>query len=489
MSKNKTFKKLGILSLASLLTLSLTACSSGTANTNTTSTQVSTVKTTSTSTSSINVSDYFTDRDLAGTYDESNATKISLNGSSASVNGSGATFENSVVKIKDEGIYIISGNGENIQIYVEAADSAKVQIVLNNVNLTNKDAAFVVQEADKVFLTLAEGTTNSIQDSASNTTNSGNSAIFSRSDLVINGKGTLNVTGNYENAIESNDDLRIANATLNINAKKHALSANDAINSINATLNLTSKEDAIHSDNEEDTSLGNIYLRDNNITINAGDDGIHGTNNLIVDGGNIDIKSSVEGIEGRIVKFESGTVNIKSTDDGINATNGTTNAVMQAQSGTEIIFNNGTVYVNASGDGIDSNGNVTVNGGEIYVNVPSNTDNGFFDYDGTGTINGGKFLLVGSTGMFKGFSNSSTQATVSSNVQGSAGAKIVVKDSSGNELLSYTSQQAFNTILATHPDIKEGEQYTISVNGTETKVTASKTVQASGGMKGGRSRG
>lgn len=484
--KNKTIiNKLGLLALTASLSVALVACSTDAKQTTTTSN--ATTQTTTTTPVTTASSDYFTNRDLAGTYDESTATKISLDGSSATVSGSGATFENSTLKITEEGTYIISGTGSNIQVYIEAVDTAKVQVVLDNATIENKNAAFVVQEADKVFLTLAEGTTNTIKDSSSNDKSNGNAALFSRSDLVINGTGILNVEGNYENAIESNDDLRIANATLNVTAKKHTLSANDAINVINANLNLTATEDAIHSDNDEDTTLGNVYLKDSNIVINAGDDGIHGSNIVLIDGGNINIEKSYEGIEGKIVTIESGEINVVATDDGINAASSTTTAGAPgvATAGVEIVINGGKITVDAQGDGIDSNGNITINGGEIYVNGPTTNGNGAFDYDGTGVITNGTAVLVGSSGMAQGFGTGSTQASIMANVQGAAGATVTIKDASGNEVLSYTATKTFGNVLASSPKLVAGETYTVTVNGSSVEVTAANETQGAGGFGGG----
>lgn len=472
----KLKNKLGLMILTATLSLSLVACSTPTSsnNNNTTVTQ--------TSSNSTSNKDYFSTKDLAGTYDESSATKIDL--SNNNISGDGAVIESNTVKITSEGTYILSGQGNNIQVVVEASDTAKVQIVLDNVTISNTDSAIYVKQADKVFLTLKEGSSNTIKDSSSNSTENGSAAIYSKADLTINGKGTLNVEGNYGNAIKSNDDLKIAYVTLNINAKKHALSANDALNITNATLTLTSTEDAIHSDNTDNTELGNIYLKDNSITINAGDDGIHASNKVLIDGGEIKINQSNEGIEGKVITIESGEINVTAKDDAINAADGTTTTAARpgmATSGVELVINGGKITVNAGGDGLDSNGNITINGGEVYVNGPTDNGNAALDYDGAATINGGTIVIVGSSGMAQGFGNSSKQASIMTNIQGAANSKIVVKDSTGKEIINYTATKSFSNVLISSPDIKEGESYTISINGSETTVTASLTTQMQGG--------
>ena len=70
----------------------------------------------------------------------------------------------------------------------------QVQIVLNNASLTNEtSAALYVREADKVFLTTAPDSENSLSSGDSYVAiddNNIDAAVFSKSDLTLNGSGT-----------------------------------------------------------------------------------------------------------------------------------------------------------------------------------------------------------------------------------------------------------------------------------------------------------
>ena len=57
------------------------------------------------------------------------------------------------------------------------------------------------------------------------------------------------------------------------------------------------------------------------------------------------------------------------------------------------------VTVNVSGDGIDSNGDIEVTGGELYISGPTSNGDGAIDCDGSATITGGIVVAAGSTGM------------------------------------------------------------------------------------------
>lgn len=477
-SKRKQFKRLIPLVL---LTVALGACSTTNGSSTSTSSS-STSKTTTTKTS-----DYFTKRDQDASYDESKATKISLNGSSAKTSGSGAEVSGSTVTITKAGTYVLSGSSENVQVVVKVGDQDKVQLVLNGVTMTGTDAAIVVENADKTFITLAKGSKNTISDSANHKNTDYDATIYSKDDLTFNGSGSLTVEGNYGNAIESNDDLRITGGTYTIKGYKNALSANDAINIKDATMNLTATEDAIHADNDEDTSLGNFYIQSGKITINAGDDGIHASNTALIDGGTIKVEKSEEALEGKTVTINGGDLDLTANDDGINAADGSSSesAPGQATAGVSLTITGGKVKVNAQGDGLDSNGDLTISGGEVYVDGPTNGGNGALDYDGNGTITGGTVVMVGSNGMAMGFGSNSKQASILANVSGSAGDKVTIIDSSGKEILSYTAAKNFQSVLASSAAIKDGKSYTITVNGQSTTATASLTTQNGNGMVGG----
>ena len=109
-----------------------------------------------------NNSNYFTDKDKDTSYDESKASTVKLSGSSASVSGDGIAVSGSTVTISKAGTYVISGESDGVQIKVEAGDSDDVHIVLKGVTMTNTNAPISATKAGHVYLTLADGTTNTL---------------------------------------------------------------------------------------------------------------------------------------------------------------------------------------------------------------------------------------------------------------------------------------------------------------------------------------
>lgn len=494
-------KRQWLLTTTLFISLGLAACGSQSvlsqADANTqTITKTSTTSTTQTAS-------YFEASDLTATYDESKASKISLQGTTATISGDGVTVNGSTVEITKAGTYIVEGTASKVQLKVAAGKQDEVQIVFKNATLKNTEAPLLVDTAKKVILTVADGTKNEVADESTSTVKG---AIYSDSDLTINGKGSLTVTGAASNAIKSKDGIRIVDATVTTTAKKHGVAANDFVNVSGATLNLSADEDGIHSDNEDDVLLGNIYLTNTNITVNAGDDGINASNTMLIDeGATIDVQKSEEGLEARLIHQVGGTVTVKSSDDGLNAKDWTlessegqgpgqqtktvkaeaANAKNLDQAGeVKIVIDGGTLTVDAEGDGLDANGSIEINGGTVVVNGPTSGANAALDYDDNGKLNGGTVLFVDNGEMTMGFGSDSSQAFLMASVQGTAGTTVEVVDSSGKTVASLKASKAFSTVLISSPEIKEGEKYTIKVGSNSTTATASKQAANIGGRPG-----
>ena len=373
-----------ILTSVTALTL-MTACGQSTTKSSTTAAADTTAITTSAKNSQ---SSYFTEKDYDTSYDESTASKIELSGSSASISGDGVTVSGSTVTISKAGTYVISGQSDGVQIKVEADKSDDVKLVLKGATMTNTNAAISATSAGHVYLTLSEGTTNSLSDSSSNSDEKANAALFSKFDLTINGSGTLNVDGKKSNAIKANDTLHITGGTFNVTSVGDAFNVNDELNITGTTMTIDAKEDGVKVDNDDDMTVGNMYLANNTITVTAGDDGIHASGNLVIDSGTYTVKNATEGIEGKSITINGGDINVYSTDDGVNAAN---KNAQQSDIYFTMTGGNLTVEVGQGDtDPVDSNGNITVTGGTIKLIGQSG-----FDFDGTATYTGGNIYING----------------------------------------------------------------------------------------------
>ena len=378
--KINLIKKLSAIALSLLLSVSVAACSNNN-QAQTSGSGITTSETSSFTTSSgsaLDTTDLFSDRDLEQAADLTNATTIQLE--------SGKD-----VTLTTEGIYALKGEAENTTVVVEAADEAKVQIILDGASIKNENSpAIYVKSADKVFVTSTNSNnrmevTGSYE--ADGDTNL-DAVIFSKSDITLNGVGNLQVVSYEGNGITSKDDLKVTGGTYNINSSADGMEANDRLLIYDGDFTIVSSKDAIHSENSEDTSLGYIYIKNGNFNITAADDAIQGNSIVQIDGGNINIETSTEGIEGTYVQINGGEITLYAKDDGINAT---------AKSDYDVVIeiNGGTINVNmGSGDtdGFDANGDIYINAGTISIE-----GNSAFDYDGTAKLNGGNVKVNGET--------------------------------------------------------------------------------------------
>ena len=556
------------------------------------------------------------DQDAA--YDESSATKITLTGASASISGNGASQKDGVVTIQQEGTYLVSGTLENGQLVVDAADTEKVQIVLQNVSIDCSDhAALFIKQADKVFLTLAEGTENTLSSGSSYALGDDDSnvdgVIFSRADLTMNGSGSLAVNAAYKHAVVSKDDLVVTGGQYAIKAENGGglygkdcvkitggaftiATGTDAIQANNAekadqgyvyisggTFDLTAGTDAVQAEtvlridggtfqissgggsanasidksgkdspgwgmwgpqseqnpsqdaestdtsdsakglkagaslslrggtfsiNSSDDSIhsnGTVTITGGTLSLKSGDDGVHAGDALLIEEGTIKISQSYEGLEGLSVTIAGGNIQLTASDDGINSAGGSDTAkqgrpgqnqfIVSEDSDIFIKITGGTINVDAGGDGLDSNGNLFVEGGTIYITSSADNGNGALDYEGAATITGGTIVAAGMSGMAQGFSDSSTQYFILNNFSASlsSGDAIVLKDSGGKVLASYTPAKAYNSVVVSSPDLKKGETYTLSAGSQSESLTLSSVVTSNGsggisGPIGGRGR-
>lgn len=352
----------------------------------------------------------FTDREKSGSYKASEAVKITLNKTTATVSGSGVKADGSTITITEEGVCIVSGTLEDGQIIVDASDSDKVQIVLDGVHINCKtNAAIYVREADKVFITLAENSSNTLGGGNEYTQiddNTVDGVIFSKSNLVCNGTGSLTIEADYKHGIVSKDDLVITGGTYKIAAADNGITAKDQIKILNGSFDIDAANSAVKAKNTDDAELGNIYIAggiftieaeqdgfhatgsivvdDGTITVNSGDDGFHAELDTVIHGGTILVEKSNEGLEGKRVVVNGGDITINASDDGINAANSGDDGVNAINPGANAVGSgdddsNAASSNNDSSAAVNSGDDGSISGeadGKEPQQMPPDTENG-----------------------------------------------------------------------------------------------------------------
>lgn len=253
----------------------------------------------------------FTDRDISAKYDES-IYKLTLKDNASACDNHKTAISKNTVTVNTAGTYIVSGELTDGQIIVDAEDTDKVQLVLSNASVNkNSGAAILVRSAKKVFVTLENGSKNTLTSTGEfdkTENNKADGVIYSKEKLTLNGKGSLNITSDSGHAIVCNDDMIITSGEYTVNAKNQALKAKDSISFAGGNFKIAGGKDAIHCENEDDAGKGNAYFSGASLDINAGDDAFQASGYIIIDGGTINVLKCNEGIEAQKIEINGGNI-------------------------------------------------------------------------------------------------------------------------------------------------------------------------------------
>lgn len=311
--------------------------------------------------------DLFTLRDLDGSWDEDAAVRIRLEGDSASCDSSAVQISGATVTIAAEGVYVLTGTLSDGEIIVNCSKEEKVQLVLNGAEIHSADfAAIYVAQADKVFLTLADGTVNTLTNGGSFTASDESNVdavIFAKDDLTINGSGALLITSPGGHGVVGKDEVTICGGSFEITSAKTAISGKDSLSVSSGVFKLIAGTDAMKSEND-DTTLGNVYLAGGSYNLSADGDGVSASGTLTVAGGSYtvltgsggnDTDKSQKGMKaGSALTILDGTIWVSSTDDSIHS-NGSITVLA------------GTLNLSSGDDGVHADDTVTVAGGSVTV--------------------------------------------------------------------------------------------------------------------------
>ena len=324
--------------------------------------------------------------DINTSWNESECTKIELTQTSANINGSGAAVENNKVTITEAGTYVLSGTLTDGCIDVNVSGKGTVRLILNGVNITSSTTApFIVEDAKKVVVTLADGTTNTFTDSTRVAADDEDysAAVYSKADLTFNGNGTLNINAGYRNGIKSTDDLKIVSGTYNITSNEDGIVGKDLLAVKAGIFNITSGQDGMKSTYDKDDTKGNIIIDDGTFNITASTDGIQSEHILRINGGEFNIKTGNG--------YQESTKSSNSQPGNMGGNTTTTTQTQDEESmkglkaGTIIKVTGGTYIIDSQDDSVHTNGNMYIDNGKYTIN----TGNDAFHADTQLVINGG----------------------------------------------------------------------------------------------------
>ncbi|MBT2732535.1 carbohydrate-binding domain-containing protein [Carnobacterium sp. ISL-102] len=380
MKKKQKQSKMSIL--VSLAVIGMLAGCQTTSSETAQSAESSTTSDASTTTSTIDYDLEFSSDDLEVGYEEADLTTIKLADDQSTTSGEGASIDGNTLTITAGGTYLISGTLSDGQIKVTVPDTEEVYLILDGVDVTSSTSApLLIEEAEKVFVTLAEDSENTLTDKAGSTAMIGtgddattiDGTIFSKADLTLNGSGNLTINGNTNHGIVSKDDLTIVSGTYQITAVGQGLSGKDAVKIKDGTFSMTTGTDGIQSDNDEEEGKGFVYIAGGDFTIDAEQDGIQAETLLQVDGGTFDITAG-GGSANAVAKTSEGMgkdfFNQKAeteTEENLNTEDTSSTSMKGLKATGELIINNGTITIDAADDTVHTDGNLTLTGGTLSL--------------------------------------------------------------------------------------------------------------------------
>ncbi len=445
---------------------------------------------------------YFTANDLNGEWSTDGATVITLNGESAAVSGSGAYAYDGGVVISSAGLYVLSGTLSDGSIVIDAHNNSKVWLLFDGVELScSDDACLRVDQADKVFLTLAAGTENSMTGpvvfSDAAVADGTDGVIYSHDDLTINGTGSLTVRSWYRHGIVAKDDLVITGGSLTVLSQADGIRANDSLRIRAASISVEAGDDGIAVTGEggylyiqsgsfsvtaEDDALsavGELTVEGGDFTLSAVGDALCSDTSVSVSGGSLTAESCYEGVEAPLISLSGGELTLYPLDDGLNAS---ASLLTGTQTPQVLISGGSLTIVNTTAqdaDGIDSNGDILITGGTVRVSLPGSGTNSALDYGsesgGVCLVSGGSIIACGGYAMAEGFDAESEQCSVLYNFASgaAAGTTVALEDSEGNTLVSWEVPCSFTSVELSIPELQLGESYLMVVGEMVEELTLS----------------
>ena len=299
------------------------------------------------------------------------------------------------VDITEPGVYRLSGQIADGSIRVAPVTEGDVWLLLDGVSVHNESGAALTSDGcDKLLLTLAEGSVNSLtQGSAAPAEEDNDAAIYVRDDLTINGTGALTIESAYLDGINCRDSLRIVSGEITVNAVDDGLVGKDEVTIGGGTIAIDAQTgDGIKSTNAEDADRGFVTIADGSLTITTGEGsasvsqtasdgwgsrggweqeaeedtpsqkGVKAETTLTISGGVLSIDSVDDALHAVDVAISGGEMTLATGDDGVHADN-------------TLTVSGGTITVTRSYEGLEG-ADVTLSGGEIDVTASDDGING-----------------------------------------------------------------------------------------------------------------
>ncbi len=343
--------------------------------------------------SAVNLSELYKTRDTDSTWSAASAQTIDL-----------SSAEEKTITISTAGDYVLSGS-LNGQIVVNAPTEAKVRLILNGVEIVSPEGPAIYEvQADKLIITLAEGTQNSLTDGTviQDGDDTIGAALYAEDDLSINGSGALSVNGTQKHGIQSKADLILAGGEIQVTAQMDGIRGRNSVLMLDGQIQVTAGGDGVTATRTDKEGKGWIVLAGGSLAVKTGEGAgearasgkeagwgrggwstsssagsdevsqkaVKAATDLTILEGSYDFNCADDGLHADSIVIEGGALSIRSGDDGVHAD-------------SELTISGGEIHVLQSYEGLEGQ-NVTVSGGEIQITASDDGVNAAGGNDGSG---------------------------------------------------------------------------------------------------------
>ena len=471
--------------------------------------------------------------DTAGANDENAAVKVK-SGASLSLSGTGTltacgNTKNGIKGASDAVITV-----DELTLNIEAADDGlscddELTIKGGRVNITaGGDAVKASPDTDDAENPDTTSLGNVTVSGGTMTLTAANDGVQADGDLTVTG-GTFAVTANGGHTTALTDDsasckglkagktLTVSGGTVNVDSADDALHANDVTVS-GGTLTLASGDDAVHADNDLVVGVkGSSSTSNPKIDITASYEGLEGTT-VSVYSGDIDVAASDDGVNAAnsdlgersdkyAINIAGGDLYIDACSDGLDSNNDIT------MTGGKVEVYGADAMMDAA---IDYDGTFTLSGGTLFgAGMEPGAGTQAYVAVGETSPSGGHGGMGGGQGMTRPTDENGNPMTRPDKTDGSTmtppdgqqggtrpekpsddkngwtggkgqsanresalgikkGSVITVQDASGKTLYTATALGSMSSVIFSSADIKEGETYTVLVDGVSVGTATAK---------------
>ena len=287
----------------------------------------------------------------------------SINLSDLSYKGEGVEVADGKIKITAGGDFTITGTLNNGSITISTKE--KVKLRLNGAEITSAEGPCIfVEEADKAYITLTDGTENVLV-----AENSEDGAIYSKENLEIKGDGNLEIESNAGHGIKASDNLNIENGNIVINATSDGIHINDTFKMTGGAVNITSVGDGIDCESIVNISGGTINVETNGTPVETAPTTTEINQETQrrpmwgMDEADVEFEKSTKGINAEwMMVISGGEFNINSASHAIHCQD-------------EMEITGGKFELSSKYDkGISAHGNLTISGSETNIDVTKSTE-------------------------------------------------------------------------------------------------------------------